>query len=314
MVGAIIHAEEFEVLRARTPQEKLLRVADRYRAPMMRMLYEAIKASREQIDVVNLEMLFSFGLQEPIVKYLEGFLLYQETPFRIASSSRASKLFLKIAEDAGNATRCDFTAECLQEFDVHNPEAVAWAEKHAAELVAEVSEESRRAIRRIVARAFTDKMPPRQSAKLIRNVVGLTEVQADAVINLQQKVLTSPGSLIYAGKTPIRVPKAGMPEARLDGIIQKYADRLTRHRAMTIARTETMMASNQGQALLWSQAQARGELPRTLKHEWIASFSERTCPICSALNGEVVEVGKPFSAGVTNPPAHPSCRCTTGLV
>jgi SPP1 gp7 family putative phage head morphogenesis protein len=206
------------------------------------------------------------------------------------------------------------TASCLTGFDVTNPAAVLKAEAHAAELVTSISAESRAAINKIVQRMFIEGIPPRQAASLIKQVVGLTESGANAVVNLHQRILENPGKLVYAGKTPIRVPAGGMSESQLKKVTQRYADKLTRQRAMNIARTETVRAANDGQMELWRQAQTRGELSGIIKHEWIASVEERTCPVCSGLNGEVTYVGQMFSTGHTRPPAHPMCRCSTGLV
>lgn len=46
---------------------------------------------------------------------------------------------------------------------------------------------------------------------------------------------------------------------------------------------------------------------------WLAADDERTCPVCSDLDGETAKLGEPFDLsenGVTQPPEHPSCRCT----
>lgn len=45
------------------------------------------------------------------------------------------------------------------------------------------------------------------------------------------------------------------------------------------------------------------------KYIWVATPDERTCPICSALDGEVFEV-KDGEIGKTTPPVHPCCRCS----
>lgn len=198
-------------------------------------------------------------------------------------------------------------------FDRTNPESIRWAEQHAAKLVSEISEESRKAVRSVVTRAFAEQIPPRQAALMIKNSVGMTEAQANAVVNLHQTIINNPGKLVYAGKTKIRVPAAGMDTARLDKALQAYADRLTKQRAIMIARTETIAAANEGQTMLWKQAQEKGLLPATIRHTWMAAPSERTCPVCMGLDGETVVVGEMFSTGVTNPPAHPMCRCSTGL-
>jgi SPP1 gp7 family putative phage head morphogenesis protein len=263
---------------------------------------------------MTLEVLLGMGVEESVMQFLDRSIAHTASPFRAAASSVFSRLVLSLQASAGNAIRCDVQGECLDVFDVTNPEAVAAAEAHAAELVTSVTVETRAALNQVVQRMFTENIAPKQAAGIIKKIVGLTEIQANAVVNLHQKILTNPGALIYAGKTPVRVPKTGMDAAQLDRTLTRYADKLTRQRAMNIARTETVKAANEGQTQLWKQAQQRGDLPNVIRHEWIASYSERTCPVCSALNGEVVVVGEAFSNGSTQPPAHPMCRCSTGMV
>lgn len=42
--------------------------------------------------------------------------------------------------------------------------------------------------------------------------------------------------------------------------------------------------------------------------QWVAILDDRTTNICLGLNGEIVEIGQPFSTGDYQPPAHISCR------
>lgn len=89
-----------------------------------------------------------------------------------------------------------------------------------------------------------------------------------------------------------------------------------RDRALTIARTETMTAANQGQLQLWDQAKQKGLLTGKEGKEWITTPDDRLCPVCSPMNGEVVAMHKYFDVGgskVDAPPAHPNCRCVVAL-
>jgi SPP1 gp7 family putative phage head morphogenesis protein len=57
--------------------------------------------------------------------------------------------------------------------------------------------------------------------------------------------------------------------------------------------------------LAWQES---GEVDRM---QWVAETN--ACPICTALNGEIVILGGPFSSG-REVPAHPNCRCTLSPV
>lgn len=301
---------------------KLTAVADRLRPSVARVFRDAFVAGRQAIDLTTTEILSGSGFEASLDGYLDRAL--QATEDHLLPE-RLPQLLLKIAARAGNAARTSVPSnlraakkralpvKALPAFDVTNDLAVLWAEQHAAKLVTEVTNESRKAVRAVVARGFTQGIAPKELSRILVKIVAMTEAQGNAVVNLHQTILTSPGKLVHAGKVKIRVPAAGMDSARLDRTLQAYADRLTRQRAINIARTETIAAANEGQTLLWQQAQEQGLLPKVIKHTWLAAASERTCPICSGMDGETVVLGEMFSYGVTNPPAHPMCRCTTGL-
>jgi len=75
-------------------------------------------------------------------------------------------------------------------------------------------------------------------------------------------------------------------------------------RINTIARTETMRASNYGRVRTWEKS-------GVVKYkEWLTAYDDRTCAICDSLDGERVPLDQEFSIGVYMPPAHPNCRCT----
>jgi hypothetical protein len=195
-------------------------------------------------------------------------------------------------------------------FDQTNEQAVIWIEQHAAELVQDVTRETRAALREMMRISFTEGIPPRQAAIMIRGVVGLTEVQAAAVARLRKTLLESSGKRVIAGKTPIRVPTTGMPADKLDRALTAYHQRLAKQRALVIARTETIRASNEGQRQLWQQAVQRGDLPAGIKRVWLVSDP---CPICRPYANAVAKLDEPFLGSLMNPPAHPQCKCTTGL-
>lgn len=177
-------------------------------------------------------------------------------------------------------------------FDATAPEAVAWAEREAAKLVTHVTEQAREAIRTLVVEGFENGVAPVDTAKLIRASIGLTERDAGAVIARHLK-------LIDGGATVKQAEAAA----------ERYAAKLTRSRALTIARTETMKAANEGQQQLWEQAREEGLLSATAQKVWITADP---CPICEPLEGEVVGLDEDFS--IEGPPAHPNCMCTVGLV
>lgn len=201
-------------------------------------------------------------------------------------------------------------------FDATNPAAAEWARKRSAQLIVGITNQTRSAIRKVMHRAFIEHIPPRQAAKLIVPLIGLTEDQADRILDLRGEILASPGKKIWLGRKGIRVPDDPTDDF-VSRKLADYADRLLDTRAMTIARTETIAASNEGQREMWEQAVEEGDLPENALREWIVTPDDRLCPICEPMDGVTTGIGEPFEledgTKVQGPPAHPNCRCGQGI-
>jgi SPP1 gp7 family putative phage head morphogenesis protein len=74
-------------------------------------------------------------------------------------------------------------------------------------------------------------------------------------------------------------------------------------RAMLIARTETIRASNQGALASYRAADVA-------QKEWTTAEDDRVSEDCEA-NGDQGPIGidEAFDSGDMTPPAHPNCRC-----
>lgn len=170
------------------------------------------------------------------------------------------------------------------------------AESTAARFVTGVTNETRKAIRSVITRAFKDGISPRDTAQLIKPLIGLSERQALAVVNRR-----------------LRNKAAGMAADKVAKDADRYALKLLRQRAELIARTELAMASTDGQLAGWRQARDQGLLSRQLVRRWIVTPDDRLCPSCAPMDGATAPLDVPFAGGVMGPPLHPLCRCAVGL-
>lgn len=208
-------------------------------------------------------------------------------------------------------------------FDGTNPEAVRWAETESATQITNIDRQSRMAvtiaIRSLLAESFVAGIPTRKLARMIRPLIGLLPRDAAAVANLRKRLTkANGGTLVKAGKVRIRVPPGGASAALIDKATNAYSTRLLNARALNIARTETIRASNEGLRQLWNQNRAAGLLTGNEKKVWIVTPDNRLCPVCAGIAGQLRGVNEFFDTGsfglVMTPPAHPSCRCAMGLV
>ena len=200
------------------------------------------------------------------------------------------------AAEKALAKRIGLTAS----FDMVNPAAVLAAEQRSSLLIRSITAETRRAVQQVISRAIATGIPPRLAAVQIRPLVGLTPRQMATVANYR-------AGLLDAGASQSAAAKAG----------GTYARRLLNDRAMTIARTETIRASVDGQQDVWQKAKSDGLIPNDAVQQWIVADDERLCPICAGLSDSEAPIGGGFNLGsgvISGPPAHPRCRCALGLV
>jgi hypothetical protein len=189
-------------------------------------------------------------------------------------------------------------------FDLRNPFTEDYVRRKSAELVRGISDRARMQIRDQIEEGFVSGVPVRTTARAIRNGIGLDPRLAQAVRSRAEALAI-----------------AGTAEDVAERLVERYADGLLSYRAETIARTETINASNQGVMDSWKQAEREELLPKGMKKRWIAALgSARTCPICEELGeSDPIPIDEDFystvlGASIARPAAHVSCRCTLGLV
>lgn len=207
--------------------------------------------------------------------------------------------------DAGaEAARKHLPGNLAQElsFDVKNPRVIQFARQESSRLVTQVSEKTKTAIRHVIAEGFEQGITPAESARRIMEIVGLTDGQAQSVQNLRTR-------LIARGSTELEANKQAGVAAR----------RALRRRATLIARTETIRSASAGQNALWRQGQTVGLLAQNATREWIVTPDDRLdTEVCLPMAGQRRGLSEAFETGtgntVTQPPAHPGCRCAMGLV
>jgi hypothetical protein len=91
------------------------------------------------------------------------------------------------AEQGVLATKPVVKAELGVEMSLNllNPESVAFLQAYTFSLIREVSDSTRLAIRDVVLRAFNEGGHPFEQARTIRNLIGLTNRQGQAVTNFR---------------------------------------------------------------------------------------------------------------------------------
>lgn len=177
-------------------------------------------------------------------------------------------------------------------FDAHNPRSVAYAKRRSSKLIQQISSETRKAVRLLVAQGIEEGIPPRALAALVKQQVGLRTDQVKSLMG--------------------RMTKGGMSESEL----RRFARRAHRQRAELIARTETMRSAAAGQRESWVQAQEKRLLPNDQKRVWIVTPDDRLRESHARMAGQVRSIHEPFDrpdGKKIEPGEEPNCRCAQGL-
>ena len=272
---------------------RVLVIAAKAEPEVARLLMRAFRAVQDEIPIVGLGKLIAegdFGKALDLIPLDKLSILESELPKALrdvleASGERGARLVTEINPKIGQIR-----------FDVFNPKAVQWMRSRGAELVREISDQTRQAIKDLISRAFQEGIPPLPAGKLIRDLVGLNSRQWKAVENFRAMMQSE-----------------GIKGDKLNERVSVYARRQLRYRARMIARTETKTAANMGQQMVWEQAQSEGFLGPQARKFWLLSADP--CPKCidtAARNNSGVPVSgmfmTPFGPKL-GPALHVHCRC-----
>ena len=213
-------------------------------------------------------------------------------------------------------------------FNVMNPKSVEFLHNYTFDLIQQVSQDTRDSVQDVVTRAFQEGGHPFEQARKIKQFIGLTTTQEQAISNYRSALESGGtsdlqnalGRALRDGRYDKSLLKAiqnqtSLPQDKIDSMVERYRQKMLQYRARNIARTESIRASNRGQNALWHQAIDQGLLNDDVEREWEVSGDSDTCDICSDLDGETAGIDEEFDDGILEPPdPHPSCRCTVKLV
>ncbi len=215
-----------------------------------------------------------------------------------------SSVMLNVMQDAGKV---------VLGFDVKSPTAIDRAYLQSAQLVSGITRTTQAGIQQAVGHAVSVGETPATIAANIRDSIGLTPQQATAVANYRMGLNgvalgdTSPEALLARFTLSGPIGLQGLSSARIDKMVQQYADRQLTLRANTIARTETLRAANDGARDAWQAGVADGLLNPDAQMVWIVTEDDDLCDDCVEMDGQVMDVTE------DGPPLHPNCRCTVGI-
>lgn len=216
------------------------------------------------------------------------------------------------------------------DFDRFDEDTLAALRQAQDDLIAEMSEQARDTIAYQIDRGVQAGDTADEIAASIRDVVTLTERQAEAVSNyrrlledLDQQALERELRNRAFDEVVQDAIDAGefLSDKAITSLVEDYAENYLDYRADTIALTESLRAANEGLRDSYRQAADRGVFPEdAVRRHWRLAGDERVCPICQSIvenNPDGVGLNEDFQSDdgpVDDSPVHTRCRCTIEYV
>lgn len=303
------------------------RISDRLDPEVRDAFLQAVEDVRATVDLSALESAVRSGDVRLVQTLLGAERLKQALGAETADlRSLLTRAYGATGEASGEALAAalgvDFT------FDFRDPLSIQYARTHTGTLIKWITDDQLLAVRGIMDRAQVEGIPPRKAARYVHQIVGIRQDWAGAPLNLRQEILDGHAAaatsrrLDAALKAEIRsrIRRGTVTEEWLDKVQERYAHSLRRRRALDIARTETLRASNAGQRQSWRDAQRKRVIPDTARRFWVVTPDERLRETHAQVpldNPEGVALDQPFDTflgPVDGPPLETNCRCGEALV
>lgn len=281
--------------------EWLLTLADKARPKVRDAFLRAVERVRGTPKEAALRAALESGSVEQVMLVL-NIQASMETALQAEMVPVIEDLFIAVGRAAPEATiPSQLRSGSLgYRFDISNPNTLTYLRQHGAKMVTDITDETRLAVRNVVTDAFRFGGHPREQARTIRTMIGLTQRSVRAVANYEAALR-----------------EENRPADQVERMVEKYYQRQLKLRATTIARTETMSASNAAQLTAWNSAADKGLLNRaTFRMQWLVTRDDRLCQFCApipGMNEGGIALGGKFKTPkglVDSPPLHPQCRCS----
>lgn len=230
------------------------------------------------------------------------------SPIRGISKARPSRL---VTPDVINLTYDPLDAATVAAQNVTN-DAIAADVEDTAQATAEA----------ILSSGLTRGVPPEIIARTLRDTLGMSQQEANAIQNYRLALATGSRSPLQRALRDRRydaaVRRGGLTYEQIDRMVERYAARYRAFRANRLARTEALRAANQGRKAAWSQyAALTGRAPDAIRRFWLTAGDELVCPIClpiPGMNPDGIPLNGQYNSPIglidSPPDPHPLCRCT----
>lgn len=259
----------------------LIEIADKRRPRLQRALVAAFAAMRDRIpESAIVEALETRGV-EGVMGLLGG----------IEDDFGATTVELDAAiRESGIATVRMVPAAALLNpqfrFDPFIRGTVDFIQRYRLNLIQQISNETRSAIRQNLTTDIIEGLNPRATARRIRETIGLTTRQERAIRNYRKALENLDSDALQRALRDKRFDssfrraienKKPLSRTQVNRMVDRYRQRALKHRAETIARTESLRATSVGNRASMQQLLGAGAVEQDkVRRQWVYTHDTRT--------------------------------------
>lgn len=266
-------------------------LADRERA-LQRAFFVAIDSIRDEFSTEDIASMVEAGSLAPLLAAIEP-----------ASRIFAAEAVAAVVESAVE------TAAFITEDVIVGQLAFDRAEARVFQILADernrliriFTAEQNQVVTQALQEGFTNQWNPRETAREIRESIGITPKQQQHVSNFREQLRAgrggSPSRSVLRrrlrdrrfDRTLERAMREGEPlsDEQIDAMVERYHERYVKYHAEVVARTEALSSVHQGNRLAYAQAIEEGRIePNQLLQTWVTARDERVRESHQLLNGE----------------------------
>jgi hypothetical protein len=295
-------------------------ILDRAEPRLRRAVLAAFAAAKDATTLAELESLVLSGDVEAAVTRA-----VELGSVKLTDEAAA----VMVLSGQGQAEFLDDVLDVTVGFDQVNEGAIAALQQNRLRLIQGLTLEQRETVREALFEGIERGINPRETARLIRQSIGLTPRQLRAVGNYRRLLDSLDGEALQRelrdrrfDRTVRRAIRSGdrLTSKQVDTMVDRYRERYLKYRSEVIGRTEALRSAHQGSEEALRQATEAGHIAAgDLEREWVTARDKRVRDSHRDLNGMIRGVGETFPGdngdlrypGDPNAPGSETiqCRC-----
>ncbi len=279
--------------------DRILSQADQISSQVRQAFLDAVRRMQGNVDVEQLKALLEQGrINEALSLVTPTDVSNDLLPFTDAITAATISAARTSAQLQNNVSGIALS------FGQTNPQTVSFLRSYEMTLIREMTTDALSSVRAAIQDGVTAGRNPIDIARDVRQFIGLTQYQTQAVLNYRGYLETGNANALARALRDRRfdpsVSRAvsgdiSLSTDQIDRMVARYTESYLKYRSETIARTEARRSLGAGSQQLWNQAVQAGKVDADqVTKKWVTVGDHKVRDAHVELDGEEVGLNEPF--------------------